>query len=45
MTQNKPIYLFEFISLIKEKTEILRSVNVMNNDEVELWVADLWAVV
>ena len=46
-TQNKPIYLFDFISLIKEKTEILRSVyvNIMNNEEVELWVADLWAVV
>ena len=27
-TQNKPIYFFDFISLDKEKTEILRSVTV-----------------
>ena len=44
-TQNKPIYFFDFIALIKEKTEILRNVNLINNEEVDLWVADLWVVV
>ena len=44
-TQNKPIFFFDFISLIKEKTEILRNVNLINNEEVDLWVADLWVVV
>ena len=44
-TQNKPIFFFDFISLIKEKTEILRNVNIINNEEVDLWVADLWVVV
>ena len=33
-TQNKPIYSFDLISLIKEKTKILRSVNIINNEDV-----------
>ena len=44
-TQNKPIYFLDFITLIKDKTEVLRRINKMNNEEVESWVADLWAVV
>ena len=39
--QTRPIYFFDFISLTKEKAEILRNVNIINNEEVELWVVDL----
>ena len=34
-TQNKSFYFLDFISLIKEKTEILRNINIINNEEVE----------
>ena len=43
-TQNKLIYFIEFIALIKEKAEILRYICISNNEEVEEWVANLWAV-
>ena len=44
-TQNKTIYFLDFISLIKEKTEILRNISILNNEEVVSWVSDLWVVV
>ena len=44
-TQNKSIYFLDFISLIKEKTEILRNISIINNEEVDSWVSDLWVVI
>ena len=38
-TQIKSIYLFNFISLIKEKTEILKNVSIINNEEEKLSVS------
>lgn len=37
----KTQYLFDWISLIKEKTEILKNINTINNEEVETWLTDL----
>ena len=44
-TQNKPLYFLDFISLIKEKIEILKTISVLNNENVETWVDDLWAAI
>ena len=44
-TQNKPSYFLDFISLIKDKIEILKTISAFNNEDVEPWVDDLWAAV
>ena len=44
-TQNKPLYFLDFISLIKDKIEILKTISISNNENVETWVDDLWAAI
>ena len=43
--QNKPLYFLDFINLIKEKIEILKTISVLNNEDVETWVDDLLAAI
>ena len=42
-TKNKNIYFIDFIALIKAKIEIIKYIHASNNEEVDQWVADLWA--
>ena len=47
-TQNRLMYFKDFITLIKDKIEILKNIIVINNGDVESWeswVETPWAIV
>ena len=36
-SQNRPFYFLDYITLIKDKIEILKHISAINNEEAESW--------